>query len=47
MMFVNGMAKLKTLGAGCDESAEGALVASVLFSVLQNRLILKKGTDFS
>lgn len=41
MTITKDMAKLKNFGADCGESAESALVASVLFSVLQNRLFLK------
>lgn len=46
MIFANDMAKLKISGTDCDELAENAFVASVRFSVLQNRLFSEKGTDF-
>ena len=41
MTLTKDMAKLKIFGADFGELAECALVASVLFSVLQNRLFLK------
>ncbi len=41
MMHTNEIAKLNAFEADRDELATSALVASVLFSVLQNHLILK------